>query len=262
MRLVLPPRGANAGLKRYKGEGIYRSIGRKNTSLRKITKEEADAIALRKKSAGKGIDDSTNTRDNDDFVDFSSSDESVKVDEDSAMESISNSAEEEPVNDDKESNIDDKEEVDNKNEENAVNDLNLKRKFDEEGQEAGVKHKYTPSLVDFIINKPTKLQRFDSSMSDLQENDIHSITNSNDPDSHKDERFSEQSTNHQLTLIRPTEGKKWPQKKCVYCRRKYGLRNDTRFICMQCNVALCKEPCFADYHYHATSLGMSPKAAT
>ena len=46
MRLVLPPRGANAGLKRYKGEGIYRSIGRKNTSLRKVTKEEADAIAL------------------------------------------------------------------------------------------------------------------------------------------------------------------------------------------------------------------------
>ena len=260
MRLVLPPRGANAGLKRYKGEGIYRSIGRKNTSLRKVTKEEADAIALRKKSAGKGIDDSTNTRDNDDFVDSPNSDESVKVDEDSAMESISNSAEEEPVNDDKESNIDDKEEVDNKNEENAVNDL--KRKFDEEGQEAGVKHKYPPSLVDFIINKPTKLQRFDSSMSDLQENDIHSITNSNDPDSHKDERFSEQSTNHQLTLIRPTEGKKWPQKKCVYCRRKYGLRNDTKFICMQCNVALCKEPCFADFHYHGTSLGMSSKAAT
>ena len=53
MRLVLPPRGANAGLKRYKGEGVYRSIGRKNTSLRKVTKEEADAITLRKKLLGK-----------------------------------------------------------------------------------------------------------------------------------------------------------------------------------------------------------------
>ena len=53
MRLVLPPRGANAGLKHYKGEGVYRSIGRKNTSLRKVTKEEADAIALKKKSAGR-----------------------------------------------------------------------------------------------------------------------------------------------------------------------------------------------------------------
>jgi len=29
MRLVFKPRGANAGLNRYKGKGIYKSIGRK-----------------------------------------------------------------------------------------------------------------------------------------------------------------------------------------------------------------------------------------
>ena len=87
------------------------------------------------------------------------------------------------------------------------------------------------------------------------------MTNLNDNDIHKNERSPEQSKNHRLTLIQPTEQKKWPQKKCVYCRRKYGIRNDTRYICLQCNVALCKEPCFAAYHY-ATSSGMPQNAAT
>ena len=253
MRLVLPPRGANAGLKRYKGEGVYRSIGRKNTSLRKVTKEEADAIALKKKSAGKGIDDSTNTRDNDDFVDSPSSDESVKVDEDSAMETISNSAEEEPVNDDKESNIDDKEEVDNKNEENAVNDL--KRKFDEEGQEAGVKHKYPPSLVDFIINKntedsstPSKLQCFDSSMSNCHdENNTSTKSTVDEFDTHLNSLLNDKK-DHSLIKIPPTKKKRYPQKICVNCRKNFGVRNDTRYICTLCDVALCKQPCFAEYH--------------
>ena len=38
MRLVFPSRGAAAGLKRYKGEGIYSSIGRKVllSGLRKV----------------------------------------------------------------------------------------------------------------------------------------------------------------------------------------------------------------------------------
>ena len=45
MRLVFKPRGANAGLNRYKGKGIYKSIGRKVylSGVRKRTKEEADA---------------------------------------------------------------------------------------------------------------------------------------------------------------------------------------------------------------------------
>ena len=52
---------------------------------------------------------------------------------------------------------------------------------------------------------------------------------------------------HELLQIHPTEKKKWPQKPCVYCR-KYGTRRDTRYICSFCNVALCKNPCFSDYH--------------
>ena len=52
---------------------------------------------------------------------------------------------------------------------------------------------------------------------------------------------------HSLSKITPTGKKKWPQKPCVLCR-KYGVRNDTRYICNLCNIALCKEPCFSEYH--------------
>ena len=52
---------------------------------------------------------------------------------------------------------------------------------------------------------------------------------------------------HELLQIHPTEKKKWPQKPCVYCR-KYGPRRDTRYICSLCNVALCKNRCFSNYH--------------
>ena len=60
-------------------------------------------------------------------------------------------------------------------------------------------------------------------------------------DGDKDER-----TKHELIQIPPTEKKKWPQKPCVYCRRK-KVRRDTRYICSSCNAALCKD-CFYNYH--------------
>ena len=84
-------------MSRYKGQGIYRSIGRKNTSVRKVKKDEADAVDLKKKSAGKGIDVSTNTMDNADAVDRG---KSVRVD-DSAMDAISNSSIETAPDEDK-----------------------------------------------------------------------------------------------------------------------------------------------------------------
>ena len=296
MRLVFKLRGANAGLNRHKGEGLYRSIGRKVflSGLRKVTKDEADAIALKEKYPGKGIDVSTNTMYNADFVDSPRSDESVKesstkgvdssnIDKwvvESSTEGIDTSSTDESVaesstegidssstdesttkvvdsstkgqeNEDMEISIDDKEANINDNEEYGVHDADLKEDIDNATQKSGDKRKYTPSLVDFLINNnsddasipaPTKLQRFYSS--DLREDNIHSINNLNDNESYKDERISEGSTNHQLTLIHPTKGKQYPQKKCVYCRRKYGLRNDTRYICTLCDVALCKEPCF------------------
>ena len=275
MRLVVNSRNCNSGsgLNRYKGKGIFSFPHRKNTSLRKVTntdgKDEA-CVGLDKKLEGKGID----------TVDSSNIDESGS-DEESLMETISNFTEEEPINDDEESNIDNKEEIvhnnednndiENKeeivhnNEENVVNDVNLKRKFDKETQKLGVEYKYPPSIVDFLINNnktddsalpvPAKLQCLDQiSVSDCQESYVPSIAEPQlqlyltNHDSRNDVRMSENSKNHHLSLIYPTKGKKWPQKKCVNCRRKYGVRNDTRYICMQCNVALCKEPCFSDYH--------------
>ena len=51
MRLVINSRNrnANAGLNRYKGEGIYQALGRKHTGLRKVEKDEADADDLTEK---------------------------------------------------------------------------------------------------------------------------------------------------------------------------------------------------------------------
>ena len=52
---------------------------------------------------------------------------------------------------------------------------------------------------------------------------------------------------HLPTRIPATEKKKWPQKPCVLCR-KFGTRRDTRYFCSSCDIALCKSPCFSEYH--------------
>ena len=260
MRLVVKSRNCNAGsgLNRYKGEGLFSSLGRKNTSLKKVTisntneKDEADA-ELDEKLEGKGID----------VVDSANIDESDSEDE-SSIETSSNFTEGEPFNEEMiTNNKEDKKEVASDNEENSVDKVKLKRKLDEETEKGGIKYKHSPFIVDFLINNnntddstlpgPAKLQCLDQiSVSDCQENYLPSIAEPQpyltNHDIRNDERMSENSKRHQLSLICPTEGKKWPQKKCVNCRRKYKIRNDTRYICMQCNVALCKEPCFSDYH--------------
>ena len=41
--------------------------------------------------------------------------------------------------------------------------------------------------------------------------------------------------------------KKYPQRKCRLCK-KNGARKDTRYYCKECNIPLCKAPCFGDYH--------------
>ena len=59
MRLVINSRNCNggAGLKRYKGDGIYSSYGKKNTGLRKVMntteRNEADADDQSKKMKDK-----------------------------------------------------------------------------------------------------------------------------------------------------------------------------------------------------------------
>ena len=252
MRLIINVDGRNggAGLNRYNGRGIYSSIGRKHTGLRKVEKDEADTDYVDKKPEGKGID----------AVDSSNIKESGS-DGESLMEIVSNFPEEKQDNDDKEINIDNEEEDLNGNKEDTANDVNLKRKFNEETQEDGVKHKYSPSLVDFLINNnpddsaipvpAVKLQRLDSSVSDCQENSVAPKSSDIDEcDNPSNEVLIDGKEDHSLVKIPPTKRRKYPQKACVHCRQKYGIRNDTRYICTLCDVVLCKEPCFAVYHYN------------
>ena len=254
MRLVIESRAKNSGggLNRYQGRGIYKLIGRKVflSGLKEVTKDEAETDNLNEKSDEKGM----NAMEIVDVVDSPSIVESVKK---SLTDGVGNFSEEERDNEDEESSID-KEEADiNENKGDGVDITDLNEKVDDLAQKSDDKRNYTPSVIDFLINNnvddasiplPTKLQRLDSAISDRQKDNVHKITSLTDHDSHKDEIISEWRTNHQLTLIGPTERRRYPQKKCVYCRRKYGLRNDTRYICTLCDVALCKEPCFSVYH--------------
>ena len=52
---------------------------------------------------------------------------------------------------------------------------------------------------------------------------------------------------HIPTCIPVTGMKKYPQKRCVICR-KHGNSRDTRYCCQECDVALCKQGCFDEYH--------------
>ncbi|MPC96627.1 PiggyBac transposable element-derived protein 4 [Portunus trituberculatus] len=50
---------------------------------------------------------------------------------------------------------------------------------------------------------------------------------------------------------RPDMKKKKVQKACHVCshtKRRPRKRSDTRYCCHECDVALCIEPCFAEYH--------------
>ena len=249
MRLVINRRNcnANAGLNRYNGRGIYQNIGRKVllSGLRKVKKDEAEIADLDEKIEGKGID----------VVDSSNSDESTKVDSDekSSIETTSNSSNETAADEDKESIVDEKS-VHN-DEESIQNDEESNEKSDEETEASGVKRKYSPSVIDFLINNntkdsstPPKLQCLDSSMSYCHdENDTSTKSDVDDFDTHLNTLLNEKK-NHSLIKIPPTKKKRYPQSIFVRCRQNLDVRNDTRYICMRCNVALCKEPCFSEYH--------------
>ena len=136
-----------------------------------------------------------------------------------------------------------------------VDNDKLREKADEVTPTAGDKRK---SFVDSIINQSSKegsqpkLQCLDSSILDCPKNNDATSTNSevDERDIQSNELLKDKKEDHSLIKILPTKRKKWPQKKCVHCRNKYGVRKDTRYICTLCNIALCKEPCFADYHYN------------
>ena len=264
MRLVIeiPGRSCGAGLNRYNGREMYSSVGRKDLQKKRIhSPKNADAGSddLTEKLTGKGLDVSTNTVENEDVVDISNSEKSTKSesDEDSSMETNSNSSKEEQVIDDKESTVNNDEESVSNDTESIADGEELAEKVDEATHAAGVKRKFPASFVDSIINQSSKewsqpkLQRLDSSLMDCPENnDASTSSDVDESDIQPNELLKDKKEDHSLIKIPPTKRKKWPQKACVHCRQKYGIRNDTRYICTLCDIALCKEPCFAVYHYN------------
>ena len=235
MRLVIKRGSGLIGLYRRNPSHQTTTLKTKQ-KLRHPTYVIANADDLNKKYVGKGSDVSTNCMRNDAVDSNNNESTELKSDQESVMETISNSS--------KESTVD-------RNEEIIVDDKELKDKSDEVTQAAGVKCKYSPSFIDFLINNniddsviptPTKQQCFDSSMSDTHEKNDDSIKSGID-------NFDTQLSKHSIIKIPATKRKRYPQKSCVYCRQNHGVRNDTRYICTFCDVALCKKPCFAEYHF-------------
>ena len=153
-----------------------------------------------------------------------------KLEKESSMETISNYSKETPMDEDKES----------------IVDYEEMKKKPKEIQTSGVKRKYSPSVIDFLVNNnsgdsvvptPSRLQSLDSSMSDID-----------DFDTQLSKQSKERKNHCSLIKIPPKKRKRYPQKICVHCRQNHGVRKDTRYICTLCDVALCKEPCFAEYH--------------
>ena len=107
---------------------------------------------------------------------------------------------------------------------------------------------------DEIDNSSTLFQGEDSEVesSDVRSSSIEGgysqdVNNTNKNNLNSGEKKSCDGDRHLLSQIPPTEKKKWPQKPCIICRR-HGVRHDTRYYCKFCNAALCKEPCFREYH--------------
>jgi hypothetical protein len=49
---------------------------------------------------------------------------------------------------------------------------------------------------------------------------------------------------HEMAAFPPTEQRQYPQRKCKVCLKSGGVRKDTRYYCVSCNVPLCKFKCF------------------
>ena len=91
------------------------------------------------------------------------------------------------------------------------------------------------------------VERSDEPSSSIEGGYSQDVNNINKNNLNSGEKKSSDGDRHLLSQIPPTEKKKWPQKPCVICR-SYGVRHDTRYYCKCCNAALCKEPCFREYH--------------
>ena len=96
-------------------------------------------------------------------------------------------------------------------------------------------------IIDDCIMIPKKKQKTDVPR-DVKLDVSHKISN-------LDVKKVDAENDHIISSILPTGKKKYPQRRCVYCR-DYSVPRDTRYYCKVCvnTPALCKTPCFAKYH--------------
>ena len=163
------------------------------------------------------------------------------------MKALSNSSNDTALDEDTESILDDKEGIQNENE--------LDEKHSERKEESGVKRKFPPSFLDSILNKSSeecsqpKMKCWDTYLPEKRDKDDASTSsNLDESDIQPSELLKDKKEDHSLIKIPPTKRRKYSQRACAHCRQKYGIRNDTRYICTLCSVALCQEPCFSDHH--------------
>ena len=103
--------------------------------------------------------------------------------------------------------------------------------------------------ISHLVNNGSYDAGMDTDINDLVNNDLKAESSglSEDRNSIYVDDLK-QSDNHVPFPIPPTENKKYPQRKCVSCRRG-GVRRDTRYYCDDCigRPALCRD-CFREYH--------------
>ena len=228
MRLVIEKNGAGIRTNPFhKSTEEYKSRCKHRNPRLFIESNEPNKETAQSVEYGTGLSST-------ELADISNIDAKPNLDEESCTTddtSRSNSIYEDDITDDN-----DIDKVDEENSGDEMKDQNVSN-GDEERNIAGTKRKYPPSFIDSIINGTSE----ESSMT-LQPK-IKCF-----PEYYENhEQIEDKTSDHSLSKIPPTNRKKWPQKSCVLCR-KNGFRNDTRYICILCNAALCKEPCFSDYH--------------
>jgi hypothetical protein len=53
---------------------------------------------------------------------------------------------------------------------------------------------------------------------------------------------------HFPSFVPENQQKKTPTRRCKVCCSKQGIRKESRYMCRNCDVALCIVPCFEIYH--------------
>ena len=113
-----------------------------------------------------------------------------------------------------------------------------------------------PTLIDILSTSSCKNSRPSSALtSETEEENPRSVLSKSEYDENlNNKQFQRFSTNvqrckndHEPTPISATDKKKWPTRRCMQCK-KHGVRRESRYYCQECNVTLCREPCFAEFH--------------